>query len=180
MRVRTRIPVVLITASLTIAACAIAETKLPPDPTVEYLPCLGMDLDPAQRVDPLPVLLQENAELEDDLWGGFWEVGAEWHIGLTDVGAVDWQMVCPRVQDPEIVVHEVPFPLAGLEAWSRQIDEAITASDDPGSVSQGLVVISGQYAIEIRAPSVESASGVAEGVPLEAWAYGGPVSLGSG
>lgn len=176
---RSRLPAVLLLGGLTLFACGIAETKLPPDPTVEYLPCFGMDLDPAQRVDPLAVLVGLTPDLEESFWGGTWKVGDESHIGLTDVGAVDWQTACPQLDDPGLVVHEVPFALGALETWSREVEETIDTTGDPGSMFQEIIVISGQYVIEIRAESVEEAAVLAEGIPIEAWAYGGPVSLGS-
>ncbi|MGH8916592.1 MAG: hypothetical protein ACRDZM_19015, partial [Acidimicrobiia bacterium] len=116
---------------------------------------------------------------ESELWGGSWTVGDESHIGLTDVGMIDWQIACPGIGDPDLVVHEVPFTLIDLEAWGSTIADRIAASADPGSFSERLTVDAGQHAIEIRAVTVEDAAGVAEGVPLDAWTYGGPVSSGS-
>jgi len=170
---------ILLVGGVGLVACGIAETKLPPDPTVEYLPCSGVTLQPSGRVDPL-IALDLSPELEKTLWGGVWTVGEEWHIGITDVGAVDWQAACPEVGDSGLVVHEVPFPLGDLETWSETVDGQIAALGDPGSASQQMVVQSGQYLIEIRAGSVEVASALTESIPLEAWVYGGQVPSGSG
>jgi hypothetical protein len=166
--------------ALALVGCGIAETKLPPDPTVEYLPCSGMDLKAADRVDPLTVLARLAPDVGETLWGGTWTIGEEWHIGLTDVGAIDWQLVCPEISDPGLVVHEAPFPLGDLETWSGTIEGRITASGDPGSMSRQIAVQGGQYVIEIRADNVEDASSLTEGIPLDAWVYGGQVASGSG
>ncbi|MGH8915202.1 MAG: hypothetical protein ACRDZM_11895, partial [Acidimicrobiia bacterium] len=83
-----------------VVACGIAETKLPPEPTVEYLPCSGTEMGEAERVDPLTVLREVAPDLESELWGGSWTVGDESHIGLTDVGMIDWQIACPGIGDP--------------------------------------------------------------------------------
>lgn len=172
--------IALVLLALALAGCGIAETKLPPDPTVEYLPCSGMDLEAADRVDPLTVLTQLAPDVGETQWGGLWTVGEEWHIGLTDVGAIDWQAACPEINDPGLVVHEAPFPLGDVETWSGTVEARIAASGHPGSMSQQIAVQSGQYLIEIRAVSVEDASALTEGVPLEAWLYGGQVASGSG
>jgi hypothetical protein len=158
-----------------LAGCGIAETKLPPEPTVEYLPCSGMNLSRADRDDPLTVLQSQVPDLESS-WGGSWTVGEELHIALTDVGAVDWEAACARIGESELVVHEVPFPLTDLETWADDIDDRIAAGDLTGTGSQELVIIAGQYVIEIRAGTVEDAALIAGDVPLDAWAYGGSPS----
>jgi len=160
-------------AVVALAGCGIAETKLPPEPTVKYLPCSGLDLSGAGQDGPLRVLHSLVPELESS-WGGSWTVGDELHIGLTEVGAVDWEAACARIGESELVVHEVPFPLADLEMWSDLIDGRIAAGDLAEAGSQELVVIAGQYVIEIRAETVEDAALVTGDVPLDAWAYGGP------
>jgi hypothetical protein len=163
----------------TLSGCGIAETKLPPEPTVEYLPCSGMDLDASQRVDPLSVLVGLSPDLEQRLWGGLWTEGDELHVGITDVGEIDWQVACPEIDDPGLVVHEVPFVLGDLQRWSQEVDESIETLSDPDSMSHEMLVVGGQYVIEVRADSVEQAGDLTEGIPLDAWTYGGPVSSGS-
>jgi hypothetical protein len=158
-----------------LAGCGIAETKLPPEPTVEYLPCSGMDLSDAGQDEPFTVLRSLVPDLESS-WGGSWTAGEELHIAVTDVGTVDWQAGCARIGESELVVHEVPFPLTDLETWAEGIADRIAAGDLTGAGSQELVVIAGQYVIEIRARTVEDAALVAGDVPLDAWVYGGPPS----
>ena len=172
----SRAPAVLI--ALIVAACGIAETKLPPEPTVEYLPCSGMGLEETEGLEPPDDLRRVAPELEST-WGGSWLIGERTHIGLTDVGAVDWEAACARIGDAELVVHEVPFLLSDLVGWADTVADRIAGSGDPESVSRELVVDAGQYVIEIRAETVEEAALLAEGVPLEAWSYGGPPSSGS-
>jgi hypothetical protein len=46
-------------------------------------------------------------------------------------------------------------------------------------MSHETLVVGGQYVIEVRADSVEQAGDLTEGIPLDAWTYGGPVSSGS-
>jgi hypothetical protein len=162
-----------------LVACGIAETKLPPEPTVEYLPCSAMDRSGGDPAEPYMVLASLVPDLES-LWGGAWQVGDEPHIGLTDVGVIDWQAACPEMGDPDVVVHEVPFPLADLTTWSELIAERIADGESPAAASRELVVNAGQYVIEIRAGTVEEAALLAGDVPLDAWAYGGPASSGSG
>lgn len=164
--------------ALMVAACGIAETKLPPEPTVEYLPCTGLGLEGIARADSPDDLLGVAPELES-LWGGSWLIGDSTHIGLTDVGAVDWEEACSRIGDADLVVHEVPFLLSDLAGWAETVADRIARSGDPGSASRELVVDAGQYVIEIRAETVEDAALLAEGVPLEAWTYGGPPPSGS-
>ncbi len=175
-----RFVAVLLLAAIALTSCGIAETKLQPDPTVEYLPCSGMDLDAADRVDPLTILTGLAPDVAETQWGGLWTVGEERHIGLTDVGAIDWQLACPGVSDSGLVVHEVPFPLRDLETWSGTVEGRVTAMGDAESMSQQIVVQNGQYVIEIRADRVEDASSLTEAIPLAAWVYGGQVASGSG
>jgi hypothetical protein len=175
----SRIVVLLILAGTALGACGIAETKLPPDPTVEYLPCTGMDLDVTTGHDPATLIRDSLHEMNEDYWGGSWTVGSEWHVGLTDVGVVDWQAVCPRMNDPSLVIHEVPFVLDDLELWAARVEEKVAGPSGEGG-SANLVVLAGQYVVEVRAESVEEASALTEGIPLDAWVYGGPVSSGSG
>jgi len=164
---------------LALAACGIAETKLPPEPTVEYLPCTNMIPDAEDGEEPLAVLVGIEPGTEQTNWGGAWMEGDVAHIGLTDVGVIDWEVACPRIGDPALVVHEVPFTLGDLETWSGVVEDWMGATIDSGGISQELVVDAGQWVIEIRADTVEIAASVAEGIPLEAWTYGGPDS-GSG
>ena len=164
--------------ALIVAACGIAETKLPPQPTVEYLPCSGLGLEGSDRADP-PEDLRSIAPELDSIWGGSWLIGERTHIGLTDVGAVDWQAVCSQIGDTDLVVHEVPFLLSDLAGWADTVADRIAGSRDPESVSRELLVDAGQFVIEIRAETVEEAALLAEGIPLEAWSYGGPPSSGS-
>ena len=164
--------------ALMVAACGIAETKLPPEPTVEYLPCTGLGPEATGRSDSPEDLLGVAPELEP-LWGGSWLIGDNTHIGLTDVGAVDWETACSRIGDTDLVVHEVPFPLSDLAVWAETVADRIARSPNPDSASRELVVDAGQYVIEIRAETVEEAALLAEGVPLEAWTYGGPPPSGS-
>jgi hypothetical protein len=166
-------------AIVTLAACGIAETKLPPEPTVEYLPCTGMDLGEAESGEPFTVLLTLVPDLES-LWGGSWTIGEGLHIGLTDVGAIDWQVACPEIGDSDLVVHEVPFLLTDLTMWADAIADRIAMRDDPAAAAQELVINAGQYVVEIRAGTVEDAALLAGDVPLDVWAYGGPLSSGSG
>jgi len=166
-------------AVVALAACGIAETKLPPEPTVEYLPCSAIDLSGAEPAEPFTVLLDLIPELESS-WGGAWQAGDDPHIGLTDVGAIDWQAACPQIGDPALVVHEVPFPLADLMIWSELVADRVNDGESPGAASSELVVNAGQYVIEIRADTVEDAALLAGDVPLDAWAYGGPASSESG
>ena len=161
-------------AFVALAACGIAETKLPPEPTVEYLPCSAIDMSGGGSADPFTVLLTQVPDLES-LWGGTWRAGDEPHIGLTDVGVIDWQAACPQIGDADLVVHEVPFPLADLMIWSELVANRVA----DGAASSELVVNAGQYVIEIRASTVEDAALLAGDVPLDAWAYGGPASSGS-
>jgi hypothetical protein len=163
--------------ALVTAGCGIAETKLPPEPTVEYLPCTGMELA-GPRSDPLPILGELVTDV-DEVWGGQWTVGEELHLGLTDVGTADWQLACPAIGDPELVVHEVPHPLGDLETWSRAVVGRIPPGD-AGTVSQEIIVFNGQYVIEIRAETAEDALALTESVPPDAWAYGGRVSSANG
>jgi hypothetical protein len=172
----SKAPAVLI--ALIVAACGIAETKLPPAPTVEYLPCSGLALEGTDRAEPLDDLRSVAPELES-IWGGSWLIGQRTHIGLTDVGAVDWEAACSRIGDTDLVVHEVPYLLSDLVGWADSIADRIAGSREPESASGELVVDAGQYVIEIRAKTVDEAALLAEGVPLEAWSYGGPPSSGS-
>jgi hypothetical protein len=162
-----------------LAACGIAETKLPPEPTVEYQPCSAIELSGSVPAEPFTVLLTLMPDLET-LWGGSWQIGDEAHIGLTDVGAIDWQTACPEIGDSDLVVHEVPFPLADLLAWADLVAGRIANGANPGAASHELVVNAGQYVVEIRAETVEDAALLAGDVPLDAWAYGGPPSSGNG
>ena len=164
--------------ALVVAACGIAETKLPPEPTVEYLPCTGLGLEGEDRAQPPDDLRRLAPEMEP-LWGGSWLIGEQTHIGLTEVGAVDWETACSRIGDTDLVVHEVPFLLSDLVGWADSVADRIAASREPESASRELVVDAGQYVIEIRAETVEEAAVLAEGAPLEAWSYGGPPSSGS-
>lgn len=164
---------------LALAACGIAETKLPPEPTVEYIPCTGMGLDSGGGEEPLTVLVGIEPDIDQTHWGGAWMEGEVFHIGLTDVGVIDWEVACPRIGDPSLVVHEVPFTLGDLEMWSGIVGDRIGATIESGGISREMVVDAGQWVIVIRADTVEIAASVAEDVPLDAWAYGGPVS-GSG
>lgn len=159
---------------VTVTGCLFTETKLPPEPTVEYLPCSGMALDSSARIDAFTVLDAMTAGI-DEIWGGAWTEGAEWHVGLTDVGVIDWELACPRISDADLVVHEIPYPLGQLEAWAEGVESRIVAAAEPG-VSQEIVVSAGQYVIEIRADTVEEAFDLAPDIPLEAWQYGGPAS----
>ena len=161
---------------IALAACGIAETKLPPEPTVEYLPCTNMILDAEGGEEPLAVLVGIEPDIEQTNWGGAWMEGEVAHIGLTDVGVIDWEVACPRIGDPALVVHEVPFTLEDLEMWAGVVRDRIGATIDTGGISQEMVVDAGQWVIEIRADTVEIAASVAEDVPLEAWTYRGPVS----
>jgi hypothetical protein len=163
--------------ALIVAACGIAETKLPPQPTVEYLPCSGLGLEGSDRADS-PADLRSIAPL-DSIWGGSWLIGEHTHIGLTDVGAVDWQAVCSQIGDTDLVVHEVPFLLSDLAGWADTVADRIAGSPDPESATRELVVDAGQFVVEIRAVTVEEAALLADGLPLEAWSYGGPPSSGS-
>jgi hypothetical protein len=164
--------------ALIVAACGIAETKLPPEPTVEYHPCSGLGLEGTGRAEPPDDLRRVAPDLES-LWGGSWQIGEATHVGLTDVGAVDWQVACSQIDDPDLVVHEVPFLLSDLAGWADTVADRIAGSSDPGSASGELVLDAGQYVVEIRADTVEEAALLADGVPLEAWSYGGPPSSGS-
>ena len=172
----SKAPAVLI--ALIVAACGIAETKLPPEPTVEYLPCSGLGLEGTEPAE-FPDDLRRVAPEIESLWGGSWLVGERTHVGLTDVGAVDWEDACARIGDIGLVVHEVPFLLSDLVGWADTVADRIAGSRDPESASGELVVDAGQYVIEIRAETVEEAALLAEGVPLEAWSYGGPPSSGT-
>jgi hypothetical protein len=129
----------------------------------------------AGSAEPFTVLLTQIPDMES-LWGGAWQAGDEPHIGLTDVGVIDWQAACPQIGDPDLVVHEVPFPLSDLMTWSELIADRVA---DGGAASSGLMVNAGQYVVEIRANTVEAAALLAGDVPLDAWAYGGPASSGS-
>jgi hypothetical protein len=169
-------PAILI--ALIVAACGIAETKLPPEPTVEYLPCSGLGLEGTDRAE-FPDDLRSVAPELESIWGGSWLIGERTHIGLTDVGAVDWETACAQIGHTDLVVHEVPFLLSDLVGWADTVAERIAGSRDPESASRELVVDAGQYVIEIRAETVEEAALLAERVPLEAWSYGGPPSSGS-
>jgi len=161
---------------IALAACGIAETKLPPEPTVEYLPCTNMPLDAEGGEVPLAVLVGIVPDIEQTHWGGDWMEGDVAHIGLTDVGVIDWEVACPRIGDAALVVHEVTFTLGDLEMWAGVVEDRIGATTDSGGISQETVVDAGQWVIEIRADTVEIAASVAEDVPLEAWTYRGPVS----
>jgi hypothetical protein len=169
-------PAILI--ALIVAACGIAETKLPPEPTVEYLPCSGLGLEGTDRAE-FPDDLRSVAPELESIWGGSWLIGERTHIGLTDVGAVDWETACAQIGHTDLVVHEVPFLLSDLVGWADTVADRIAGSSDPESASRELVVDAGQYVIEIRAETVEEAALLAERVPLEAWSYGGPPSSGS-
>jgi hypothetical protein len=166
-------------AVFALGACGIAETKLPPEPTVEYLPCSAIDLSGSVPAEPFPVLLTLLPDLEA-VWGGSWQIGDETHIGLTDVGAIEWQSACLEIKDTDLVVHEVPFPLAELSAWADLVAGRIAAGAVAGAASHEVVVNAGQYVVEIRAETVEDAAVVAGDVPLDAWTYGGPPSSGNG
>lgn len=78
--------------TILVAGC-ISDAKLPPDPTVEYLPCSAMTLN-GERTDPSLVLTDAS------LWAGFWTEGDEWHVGITDAGGVNWTETCPEVGVP--------------------------------------------------------------------------------
>jgi hypothetical protein len=172
----SKTPAILI--ALIVAACGIAETKLPPEPTVEYLPCSGLGLEGTDRAE-FPDDLRSVAPELESIWGGSWLIGERTHIGLTDVGAVDWETACAQIGHTDLVVHEVPFLLSDLVGWADTVADRIAGSSDPESASRELVVDAGQYVIEIRAETVEEAALLAERVPLEAWSYGGPPSSGS-
>jgi hypothetical protein len=160
---RSTLTLVLVFA---LGACAIAETKLPPEPTVEYLPCTAMEPSADTRVAPEQILADDTSN-----WGGFWTVGDEWHIGLVDVSPIDWQATCPQIGEPDLVVHEVPHSLAELEGWVADLEA--TATDQQSAT---LDVEAGQYAIEIHAPDLDDAAEFASETPLDAWSYEGPVS----
>ncbi|MGH8952896.1 MAG: hypothetical protein ACRDX9_15950 [Acidimicrobiia bacterium] len=176
MRLPAKSRIVLL---LALTACGIAETKLPPEPTVEYLPCTTMTLEAEGGEEPFTVLIGIDPDIEQNHWGGGWMEGEVAHIGLTDVGVIDWEVACPRIGDQDLVVHEVPFTFGDLEMWAGIVRDRIGATIDSGGISQELVVDAGQWVIEIRADTVEIAASVAEDVPLDAWTYRGPVS-GSG
>jgi hypothetical protein len=152
-------------ALILLASCSIADTKLPPKPTVEYLPCTGMGLSGETRIDP-----EQALDIDTANWGGWWTEGDEWHVGLVDVGTVDWQQACPAVGDPNLVVHEVPHSFSDLEQWQRLLTERSTA-EQQSSVS----VDAGQYVIEVHAPDLDTATEFSRDIPLDAWAYQGPV-----
>ena len=103
------------------------------------------------------------------LWGGYWTVGDEWHIGLTDPGEVDWDGTCQMIRDPLLVVHDVPHSLTELEIWDNLI---ATRMDETASV--GLTIVNGQYVLEVQAQRIEDAADATRGIPLTAWIYGGP------
>jgi hypothetical protein len=151
---------------LALGGCAIAETKLPPEPTVEYLPCTSMEPSSGARVAPGQVLDDDSGN-----WGGFWTVGDDWHIGLVDVSPIDWQVVCPQIGDPDLVVHEVPHSMTELEGWVTDLEAS--AGDEETAT---LDVEAGQYAIEVHAPDLDDAAEFASDIPLDAWSYEGPVS----
>jgi hypothetical protein len=172
----------LVLELLVVSACDLTSvSKSPPDPTIEYLPCAGMGLDASRRVDPGLILGGDSADVEGgDLvygqnWGGGWQEGTEWHVALVDVGVVDWETVCPQISDPDLVVHEVPHSYNDLAGWQRSLSEKETAD-----TTSGLYVDAGQYMIQVLAPDLESAFAFTEGIPEDAWEYGGKVVSGSG
>jgi hypothetical protein len=171
----------LVLGMLLVTSCDFAEeSKIPPDPTVEYLPCTGLGLPEDEPVDPAQVLSGVSAGavgddiVFDDNWGGEWQVGTEWHVALVDVGVVDWEAVCPQIQNPELVVHEVPHSYNDLLEWQA----ALSARATTDTVA-ALVIDAGQFVIAVHAPDLEAASAFTEGIPPDAWEYGGTVS-GSG
>ncbi|MGC2239279.1 MAG: hypothetical protein WA726_00410 [Acidimicrobiia bacterium] len=167
-----------LTILLTASACDLTSvSKNPPDPTVEYLPCTGMGLDRSEAIDPALILGGDPADVEGghlvygQNWGGEWRVGSEWHVALVDVGLVDWETVCPQIMNPDLVVHEVPHSLNDLQGWQRALSEKEAAD-----TTSGLGIDAGQYVIQVLAPDLEKAFDFTEGIPLDAWKYGGTVS----
>ena len=63
-----RFPWILLIGLL--ATACIADTKLPPEPTIQYLPCSSMELA-GPRTEPAPVFDTST------LWGGYWTIGDE-------------------------------------------------------------------------------------------------------
>ncbi len=154
-----RFPWILLIGLL--ATACIADTKLPPEPTIQYLPCSSMELA-GPRTEPGPVFDTST------LWGGYWTIGDEWHIGIIDPGAVDWDETCQTIGDPLLVVHEVPHTLDELEGWSDRITAQMNESS-----SVTLTVVNGQYVLEVRARNLADAADATQDVPLTAWVYGG-------
>ena len=146
-----------------LATACIADTKLPPEPTIEYLPCSSMELA-GPRTEPSSALKTSL------LWGGSWTEGEELHIGVTDPGVVDWDETCQTIGDPLLVVHEVPHTLDELEGWSDRITAQM---NEAGSVT--LTVVNGQYVLEVQARNLADAADATRDVPLTAWVYGGPL-----
>jgi len=145
-----------------LATACIADTKLPPEPTVEYLPCSTMELA-GPRTERPPALMTST------LFGGSWTEGEEFHIGITDPGEIDWSEMCEKIGDPLVVIHEVPHSMIELLEWSHQVEAQI---DEASAV--GLTIINGQYVVNVLTPELADAAGVTQGIPLTAWVYGGP------
>ena len=164
----TRVAGFAVFLALFLGAC-IADTKFPPDATTEFFPCITRDL-PDERVHPETVLG------DDPMWAGWWTTGEDqWHIGITDPGAVEWSEVCPEISDPDLVVHEAPHPLSDLEEWLATLEQRFADEPDPGSFAAVFMIVNGQYVIEIEAPDLNEASRLTESIPFDAWIYGGPV-----
>lgn len=178
LQLRRFLSTALVLGLLVVTSCDFTgETKIPPDPTVEYLPCTGMSLpddepaDPAQVLSGLPAGAAGDDLAFDDNWGGEWQVGTEWHVALVDVGVVDWEAVCPQIRDPNLVVHEVPHSYNDLLEWEAALSAGATTD-----TTADLVIDAGQFVIEVRAPDLDTANTYTEGIPTDAWKYGGTVS----
>ena len=158
-------------ASLAIAilvASCISDAKLPPDPTVEYLPCSAMTLD-GQRTDPSLVLTNPS------LWAGFWTEGDVWHIGITDAGGITWTEACQEIGDQDLVVHEAPNTMVELEGWELQVSNRMSNEVDSSVLEVQLTVINGQWVLELFSDDLARATEMSIGVPFSAWVYGGKV-----
>lgn len=112
---------------------------------------------------------------DNPLWAGFWNTGEEWHIGITDPGGVEWDIVCFDIADPDLAVHEAPHTLSDLTGWLETLEDRFSAQPDSGSFAAELIVVNGQYVIEIAAPGLPEATRLTTSIPFDAWVYGRPV-----
>lgn len=177
LHMRRFLPTALVLGLLFVTSCDVGGTKIPPDPTVEYLPCTGISVPEGEPVDPALVLSSVPAGaggddvVFDENWGGEWRVGTEWHVALVDVGVVDWEAVCPQVRNPDLVVHEVPHSYNDLREWQTMLSTRVGAG-----TAAALVIDAGQYVIQVLAPDLDTALSLTEDIPPDAWEYGGRVS----
>jgi hypothetical protein len=159
--------IAVLAMTILVAGC-IADAKLPPDPTVEYLPCSGMSLS-EERTDPSHVLTDVS------IWAGFWTEGDQWHVGVTDAGGVNWAEVCPQIGDEDLTVHEAPFTMAELERWETEVSNRMSNEADSASLDVELAVVNGQWVLEMFAKDLSRATEMSIGVPFSAWIHGGQV-----